>query len=250
MEAVRNSNRHNQATAQTPYYTRNAVYRSDITGNTEGKVSDRNDMVRDNNMLAAVLAFVPICMVTIVIFISEFQDNFLGVISREFYEFVENVSLWVVFLWVVSGLAAYILYVYLIIHNEQFHRGRKIAWIMALTICHIFIFPVYWDMYVCPKRDKDIFWTIMPLLLFITYLLWPTSAPKDHLENMLRYWFLFVTLAIYIIVMLKYIMLDWENTQLHIVKRILWSVCFVALGMIMCPIYWKRHICINMKRKD
>jgi len=127
----------------------------------------------------------------------------------------------------------------------EFSIGKKIIWIIAFTLCNIFIFPIYWRMHVYNRKNETVFEAVLPLLMALICIIWSMPVIENPLANMLNHTFLFFTIVIYIESILKYIVYTWGNKQLHVIKKILWCVCIILLGIITCPIYWSRYVQIK-----
>lgn len=203
---------------------------------------------------SVLFAVVPALLLILFLVLNEFQLAYMLDIPYSVYDFLEVVLKGLPIVIILAVIICLVHFVFRVVCNEEFGTGKKIGWIVVLIVFNLLAFPCYWNMYLRgdsedadAKKAKDAFvWALVPgislILLVLAMILLLGVALDANLTWMVIELILVIVPIAYIFVALKYILLVCENELLTRGKKVLWSIGFILLGVVICPVYWFKNI--------
>lgn len=206
-----------------------------------------------NSRIPFPVTVMPISFFAGGIFSHAYSLSFALGLPDDIYEIPSAIMTCLFILLVVSSIILIVLFGSHVRINERLSKGKKIVWIVLLMVFNMLVFPIYWDMYIGDKNSifyrkkakSELAWSMVPGVLIAIFIIWGIFDPNYAMNTDMG--FLLIELLLvsmplsYIFVMLKYILLACENEQLSIRAKIFWSIGFVLLGIVTCPVYWIRY---------
>lgn len=208
-----------------------------------------------------IVTVLPVLLLLCAIILDAYEISF-GIEGNDFnYIVIPAIKECIVFAIIVCELIVVILFEIHAWKNKNFNKQTKICWMILLIIFNVLISPIYWDIFICNKTEKQklrrkklaLIAIIIPIIMIAIFVV-AIAGGNTMLGNPI-FWFVFkftgaMSILSYIFMLLLYGIIICENEQLSTGEKGSWILGLFFVGLIAGLVYYRSWVCLEEKMKS